>query len=246
MQQPLNPEHEAEARSGLHSVMNELLAHRDLQDSIHLQTMLLACRLRLRSLQNMLLSVRREAAFAPMPCDIRGCTEDLCAASDLLLAPFGRRLCFDAPEQAIVCLCAPRDYAWMLLELICNAALHCDGEEIRVALEPRGRRNPACVLTVECDGTLDLEALHAAGIGQNSGTAALRRTAWLHRGTLLWLAQEGKSVAALRLPGVRGESRGYISMPDLPDAVDLLSDPCSPVYIALAQAIGGLIWTIDN
>jgi hypothetical protein len=237
MEIPLLPAEEQRLRGALQALMAQLLARRDLKYDPKLQSMLLACRLRLRSLQNLLLCERREAP-AHCKCELRELTEDLCAAADLLLHPLGRVVRFEAPEEPAEALCAPRDFSWLVLELICNAVRHCHGEEIRVSLDLKrqGRRYrpQACFLTVECKGPLDLERLHAAGAKQGSGVSALLRTAWLHRGAILWLHRDGMSVAAPRLP--LDESRGA-NWYDAPDYVELLSDRCSQVYIALAPVI---------
>jgi hypothetical protein len=249
MDAPLTPEGEPLARQALHSLAADLLARRDLRRDPRLRNMLLACRLRLRALQNTVLCARAEDGFLPCPCELREYAQDLCFAANTLLAPLGRQVRFSAPEEPMECPCAPRDVAWLLLELVCNSALHCPGEEIRVSLAPRGKKRArACVLTVACEGPLDLAALHAAGLREGSGIAALRRIAWLHRGALLWLEQDGKSIAALRLSGVLRTTAPACGHPstegncryDAPDYVDLLSDPCSLVYIALAPAVGGI------
>ena len=237
---PLTLEGEGAARLQLHSLMGELLARRDLRRDPRLRNMLLACRLRLRALQNIVLCAREEGDFLPCLCELREYTQDLCAAANTLLAPLGRQVRFTAPGEAMECLCAPRDIAWLLLELICNSALHCPGEEIAVSLYPGGKnRTRAYTLTVECGSPLDLEALHASGLREGSGIAAMRRIAWLHHGALLWLERGGKSVAALRL-GARHPATAITGAYDPPDYVELLSDPCSPVYIALAPAVGGI------
>ncbi|MCL1951945.1 MAG: hypothetical protein FWF60_03875 [Oscillospiraceae bacterium] len=244
MEAPLTPEGEALARRALHSLAADLLARRDLRHDPRLRNMLLACRLRLRALQNTVLCARAEGDFLPCPCELREWAQDLCFAANMLLAPLGRQVRFSAPEEPMECMCAPRDIAWLLLELVCNSALHCPGETIHVSLAPRGKKRArAYVLTVACEGQLDLDALHAAGLREGSGIAAMQRIAWLHRGALLWLERGGKSIAALRLAGNAGIERGggrIASHPysELPDYVDLLSDPCSQVYIALAPAVG--------
>jgi len=244
----LTPEGENEARTQLHSLMGDLLARRDLERSQRLQNMLLACRLRLRALQNIVLCAREEEDFLPCLCELREYTQDLCAAANTLLTPLGRQVRFEAPEERMEAFCAPRDIAWLVLELVCNCALHCPGEEIAVSLRPpaaspprpRGKKRPrAYTLTVECDGPLDLEALHTAGLREGSGVAAMRRIAWLHHGALLWLERDDKSVAALRLGGWH-PATGITGAYDPPDYVELLGDPCSPVYIALAPAVGSL------
>ncbi|MCL2300687.1 MAG: hypothetical protein FWC27_11155 [Firmicutes bacterium] len=238
MEAPLTPDGEMDARQALQYAMNGLLARRELKRDPRLQNMLLACRLRLRTLQNIILCARQESDFILRPCELREYIADLCAASNTLLAPLGRQVRFEAPEEPMECLCAPRDIGWLALELICNSALHCPGEEIQVKLEPRGKKRArACVLTVECEGPLDLDALHVSGLRAGSGVAAMQRIAWLHRGALLWLEREGKSIAVLRIEGGRQEYRPY---GDMPDDVELLSDPCSQVYIALAPAAGGV------
>ena len=242
MEAPLTPEGEIAARQAIQAVMNDLLARRDLKYDPRLRNMLLACRLRLRALQNIILCAREEADFLARPCELREYAQDLCAAANILLTPLGRQVRFAAPEAPMECPCAPRDIAWLLLELICNSALHCPGEEIAVSLEPapRGRgRARACTLAVECEGSLDLSALHAAGQRTGSGVAAMQRIAWLHHGALLWLERDGKSIAVFRIAG-RMDSR-LTDRYDAPDCVEFLSDPCSPVYIALAPALGGLM-----
>ena len=239
MAAPLSPEGEGFARSAIQNAMENLLARRDLRRDPRLQNMLLACRLRLRTLQNIVLAAREEDEFIARPCELREYISDLCAASDLLLRPFGRTVRFGAPEEAMEALCAPRDIAWLALELICNCALHCPGEEIRLALEPRGNKHAhALVLTTQCEGSLDLDALHAAGLRAGSGIAAMRRIAWLHHGALLWLERDGMSIAALRLGGRTGGRQECRPYSDAPDYVELLSDPCSQVYTALAPATG--------
>jgi len=253
MDLPVEPSGEALARQSLQGLMNELLARRDMPRDLRLQNMLLACRLRLRAVQNISLAGRHEEDFLPCRCEIREYIEDLCAAADMLLRPQGRRVRFEAPEEAMECLCTPRDIGWLVLELVCNCALHCRGEEIAVTLEPRGRRRyRAFVLTVACAGTLDLDALHASGGRAGSGVAAMRRAAWRHHGALLSLGRDGKAVAALRLgtgQGIQGHVKGGWEnqksgrqecrpYSELPDYVELLRDPCSQVYIALAPAVG--------
>ena len=249
MKLPIEPEGEAFARDQLQALMDSLLSRRDLRHDPRAQNMLLACRLRLRALQNAVLAARREEDFMPCRCELREYTQDLCAAADLLLRPLGRIVRFYAPEVCMEALCAPRDYARLVLELICNCALHCRGEAIEVTLERkrRGRQGSAITLTVACEGALDLNILHAAGARAGSGVAALRRTAWLHHGALLWLERDGRSVAALRLGGMVLRTTtppfGHPStegnyLCDTPDCVELLSDPCSMVYVGLAPAVG--------
>ncbi|MDR0530498.1 MAG: hypothetical protein LBG83_00295 [Oscillospiraceae bacterium] len=239
---PVDPAGEMRLRGALQALMGELLACR--AGDPRAKMMLLACRLRLRALQNMILARREDIAFAPQRCDLRTWTEDLCAAADMLLHPLGRSVRFDDPEEIIEAPCAPRDIGWLLLELICNCARHCPGEEIVVTLTcKRWRRRPvACVLKTECRGELDLPRLHAAGAC--SGTAALRRVAALHRGSLLWLGCGGLAVAALRLPLREPGSRWLASrgqeMAETPDFVELLSDQTSMVYTALAPVTGEL------
>jgi len=252
MEAPLTPEGEIDARRALQSAMNDLLARRDLRRDPRLRNMLLACRLRLRTLQNTVLCARQESEFIIYPCELREYLSDLSAASNTLLAPLGRQVRFNAPEEPMEVLCAPRDIAWLALELICNSALHCPGEEIHVSLSPRGKkRTRAYVLTVECEGRLDLNALHASGLRTGSGIAAMQRVAWLHRGALLWL-ERGRSIAVLRISGEQSTvlrtttpTFGHPSQEgncwcDMPDYVELLSDPCSQVHIALAPVIGGV------
>jgi hypothetical protein len=252
MEAPLTPEGEIAARRALQALMNDLLARRELKYDPRLRGMLLACRLRLRALQNIVLCARGESDFLAGPCELREYAQDLCAAANILLTPQGRQVRFAAPEEPMECPCAPRDIAWLLLELICNCALHCPGEEIAVTLQPQGKRRArAYVLTVECEGSLDLTALHAAGLRTGSGVAAMQRIAWLHRGALLWLERGGRSAAALRIGGTTPAIRfpqETLATPstegnyryDTPDCVELLSDPCSCVYIALAPAVGGM------
>ena len=239
MEIPLAPEREGEARAALQSTMNELLSRKDLRHDPRAQNMLLACRLRLRTLQNIVLAAREEGEFIARPCELREYISDLCAASDMLLRPQGRAVRFEAPGEAMEIMCAPRDIACLALEMICNCALHCRGEEIGVSLEPKkrqGRREGVITLTARCEGSLDLEALHAAGRREGAGVSAMQRTAWLHRGSLLWLERNGVSVAALRLNGrVGGRPMDWY---DAPDVVEMLSDPCSQVYVGLAPALG--------
>jgi len=240
MEAPLNPEGEGFARVSLQNVINELLSRRDLNCDPRALNMLLACRLRLRTLQNIMLAAREEGDFIVRPCELREYISDLCAASDMLLRPLGRTVRFEAAAQAMEVLCAPRDIASLVLEMICNCALHCQGEEIAVSLEQKKTRGRGgqCVLTltVRCEGSLDLEALHASGLRGSSGAAAMRRVAWLHRGSLLWLERDGVSIAALRMAGrLIGRAVDWY---DAPDTVELLSDPCSQVYVGLAPAVG--------
>ena len=115
------------------------------------------------------------------------------------------------------------------------------------AKKKRGRRESAITLTAKCKGSLDLEALHAAWRREGSGVAAMQRTAWLHRGSLLWLERDGVSIAALRLGGINragGWPAGHpYSYSDVPDYVEMLSDPCSQVYVGLAPTgtISGVV-----
>lgn len=216
---------EQRLRASLQGLMGALLARRDLKTN--------------PKAQSMLLCGRSEAAeLRRSRCELRELTEDLCAAADLLLHPLGRVVRFEAPEEPAEALCDPRDFSWLVLELICNAARHCHGEEIKVSLDlkrhSRRHRPRACTLTVECRGPLDLERLHAAASREGSGVSALLRAAWLHHGAILWLRRDGVSAAALRIPLERGRGGDWY---DAPDHVELLSDRCSQVYIALAPVI---------
>lgn len=232
-------ENEAQLRAALHELMQTLIAQPQRKHDPKLQSMLLACRLRLRALQNLLAANATEQSFTLWHCDLRGMVEDICAAADLMLNPQGRTVRFEAPPERIEAACAPREFSWLILELICNAARHTPGEEITVSLQPKRRRmqrkTACCMLTVESAGELDLARLHSAITRKASGTAAALRTTYLHRGALLWLARDGNAVAGLKIP---------LQMPvDLmewepADLVELLSDQCSPVYVALGQVCG--------
>ena len=57
---PVSPESEDIARAALHGAINALLSDRRLRHDLRLQNMLLACRLRLRSLQNAVSALRQE------------------------------------------------------------------------------------------------------------------------------------------------------------------------------------------
>jgi len=201
--------------------------------------MLIACRLRLRALQNLIAATQPEQDMVLWRCDLRSLLEELCAAADLLLNPFGRTVRFDAPEECIEVACAPREFSWLVLELICNAARHTLGEEIRVTMQlkrkPRSSKATACMVTVESAGSLDLARLHASAAQESSGVAAMLRTAWLHHGALLLLEREGHAVAALRLPLQKPAKLPEWEPADL---VELLSDQCSQVYTGLAQVLG--------
>jgi len=238
---PVETEHEEALRQALHGLMGELLARRDLMANPRLQSMLLACRLRLRELQNLCIYARAADAPPLQKVEMREYTEDLCGAADWLLRRQGRRVRFDAPEEAACAALCPRAYGWLVLELICNAARHCHGEEILVSMAmkmKRARRVGAIVLTVECRGHLDLERLHAAGQRMGSGVAAVTRTAWLQRGTALWLERDGKAVAAVRVPT---EARREREWHDVPDQAELLEDLYSPVYVALSPVVGTIL-----
>ena len=243
MDLPVSLEGEARLRASLQTLMRELPEQPGYRQDFRLQGMLLACRMRLRALQNYVAATRREEDFALFRCELRSLVEDLCTASNVLLRPLGRSIRFDAPEEAIEAACSPRDISWLVLELICNAARHARGDEIAVSLAlkyTRARRQAACVLGVECAGGIDLARLHACAAREGSGASAMLRTAWLHHGALLWLEREGLSVAALRLPLCNVLYPSGLLERENPDFVELLSDPCSQVYTALGQVIGAV------
>ena len=230
---PVSPESESIARSALHNAMAALLATPAQTRSPRVQNQLLACRLRLRALQNIVLCARSENGFAVQPCDLREPLFSLCTAADVLLAATGRTVRFTAQEIPMPALCAPRDITWLALELVRNCALHCTGGEIEVLLEAsRPRKRRILTLTARCEGHLDLEALHAGVLRTGSGAAAMQRTAYLHGGALLWLEQNGISTAVFRLDSSTSE-RAVVRC-DVPDCAQLLGDPCSVVYIGLA------------
>ena len=239
---PLAVSNEAGLRDALQALMQGLLADPARRHDPKLQSMLIACRLRLRALQNLLAAAQSKDDFTLWRCDLRSLAEDLCAAADLLLNPLGRAVRFDAPEEHIEAVCAPRDFAWLVLELICNAARHTHGAEITVSMclkKPRAQRKAsACVITVESAGSIDLTRLHASAAREGSGAAAMLRTAWLHHGALLWLEREGCSAAALRMP-LSADTQKPAGLPawEPADLIDLLSDQCSQVYVALAQVL---------
>jgi len=244
MRLPMNEAGEMRLRGALQALMGELLRHNPKYD-MRVQSMLLACHLRLRALQNHVLASRRENDFAPQRCDLRAWFEDICAAADMLLHPLGRSVVFNAPEETVEAACAPRDIAWLLLELICNCARHSEGEEIRVAMDIKRKRHgmnyrsgqhrpAACFVNVACEGELDLRRLHAAGQRPGTGIAAVQRIAYLHGGSMIWLGSGGRSIASLRIP-LRQSAK--LPLAETPDFVELLSDQLSPVYTALAPAI---------
>ena len=236
---PLALANEAALRAALQALLHELLAEPRRRHDPRLQSMLVACRLRLRALQNLLAATQQAQDLALWRCDIRSLLEDLCAAADLMLSPLGRSLRFEAPEECIEAVCAPRELSWLALEMICNAVRHTQGEEIAVAMQlkrpPRNRKATACVVTIESQGSIDLARLHASTAREDSGAAAMLRTAWLHQGALLWLEREGCSVAALRVPLKKSSG---LPLWEPPDLVELLSDQCSQVYVGLAQVLG--------
>ncbi|MDR1464464.1 MAG: hypothetical protein LBJ11_04085 [Oscillospiraceae bacterium] len=249
MRLPVTPREEEALRSRLQGLMSGLFALEATQDgetgaAAETRNMLLACRLRLRKLKNELASVQAEADFARQGCELRGLVEDLCCACDLVLSPLGRSVLFDPPAQEFPAAAAPQELSWLLLNMICNAALHTDGGDIRVALRSPvfGRRARAerassvsrprsAVLQVESEGTLDLERLHERARLPGSGSAAMLRSARLHQASLLWANEGGAAVCSLRLP-LGGDGRLRRHSP--PDFVALLCDKLSPVYTALA------------
>jgi len=234
MRLPANAAGEARLRGALQPLMEELLC-RDLKQDIRAQSMLLGCRLRLRSLQNAVSAARQEADFAPLRCDLRAWLEDICAAADMLLHPLGCPVVFDAPEKRIDAACAPREIAWLLLELICNGVRHGETGGIRIEMTlnraKKHRRPAACTVTVTSPGALDLRRLHVSGQRDGSGVSAVRRIAYLHYGSLLWLAQDNLTVASFRLP-----LRPFVGLPiaEPPDFIELLSDQLSLEYTALS------------
>lgn len=240
MRLPVDEAGEMRLRGALQALVGELLP-RNLKYDMQARGMLLACRLRLRLLQNTVLAGRAEDDFALQRCELRSWFEDLCAAADLLLHPLGRAVLFDAPEEIMEAACASREIAWLLLELICNCARHCDGEDICVemrlkrpaGLSARHGRAGACVTTVSCIGELDLRRLHDAGRRQGAGISAVQRIAWLHGGSILWLRRDDLSVASVRIPLRPNAKAPYAETPDF---VELLGDRLSPVYTALAPA----------
>ncbi|MCL2446528.1 MAG: hypothetical protein FWD06_07165 [Oscillospiraceae bacterium] len=242
---PITREHEHDLRCALHGLMLELLQHPNRKHDPNLQGMLSQCRLRLRTLQNLVDATRGEQEFAMQRCDLRCMLEDLCAAADLLLRPHNRSVIFSAPHERIELACAPRELTTLVLELIANAMLHTSGSEITVTMQ---RKTRAITITVESTGRVDLDKLHRHAQQTGSGTSAMLRTAWLHHGTLLWLQRNEKSVASLKLStGLNRTQRSDEKLPtdlnsnsfessyDSPDLVDLLADQCSVVYVGLAQ-----------
>ena len=238
MRLPANAAGELRLRGALQTLMDELLC-RDLKQDTRAQSMLLGCRLRLRLLQNAVNSTRDEAAFASLRCDLRTWFEDLCAAADMLLHPLGCPVVFEAPEECIKAACVPREIALLLLELICNGIRHGEwpaaGGEIRVAMTlhrtKRHRSLTSCTVTVTTPGAIDLRRLHASGQRAGSGVSAVRRIAYLHHSSLLWLNRDNLTVASLRLPLC---SCAGLPMAETPDFIELLSDQLSPVYTALS------------
>jgi|GEM_PF-641217 len=237
MRLPANAAGELRLRGALQTLMEELLC-RDLKQDTRAQSMLLGCRLRLRSLQNAVFSAKKEDEFAPLRCDLRTWLEDLCAAADMLLHPLGCPVVFNAPEECIEAACAPRELAWLLLELICNSVRHGEyaaGREIRVEMTlnraKTHTRSISCAITVTNPGALDLQRLHMSGQRTGSGVSAVRRIAYLHVGSILWLERDSLTVASLRLPL---RSCAGLPIAETPDFTDLLSDQLSPVYTALS------------
>jgi len=228
---PITRTHEHDLRSALHALMFELLQPPARKHDPSLQGMLSQCHLRMRELQLLVDATRDEHEFALQHCDLRSLLEDLCAATDLLLSPHGRSITFTAPHELVELPCAPRELTFLVLELIANALRHTCSEDVTVTLR---RKTHAITLTVESTGRLDLDELHRHAQQPGSGTSAMLRTAWLHRGTLLWLQRNKKSVVSLKLPTDLDMPRHHYDSPDL---VDLLADQCSPIYVGLAQVI---------
>lgn len=237
---PLCPQEEQRLRAALQALMLQLLSRRDLMRNPELQGMLLACRLRLRKLQLSLAAAEEEGAFAPLRCDLGLLARELCAACDVLLRPMGRQLRFAGPQEPVFAACEPRAVTGLLTELICNAARHSPGEVIALSLTAKRAScllpPNACVITVTSEGHIDLPRLHAAAKQADTGTAAMLRTARLHRAALLWLSQNGHAVASLRLP--LGPAVSALPQWYPPDRKELICDSCSPVYVGLAQVCG--------
>lgn len=197
MRLPPEPGNEAPLREQLHLLMGALTARQDLKRDAKLQSMLLACRLRLRRLLHGCASAAEESDFLPAACELRDLAEDICTAADLLLSSLGRSVLFEADEAGCSAACAPRELSWLLLEAICNAFCHTKGREIAVDLE---RRSGFALLRAASEGELDLPRLHAAASQPGTGTNAMLRIAWLHGGSLLWHEADGKAVCTLRIP----------------------------------------------
>ncbi len=201
MRTPPGPGHEAPLREQLHLLMGALTARQDLKYDAKLQSMLLACRLRLRRLLHGCAFAAGDDAFFPCACELRELTEDICTAADLLLSSLGRSVLFVAPDEAFSAACAPRELGWLLLEAICNAFCHTHGQEIRVTLEQKGSREEGYVLLrTESAGKIDLLRLHTSANHAGTGTSAMLRIAWLHRGSLLWHEANGSAICSLRMP----------------------------------------------
>lgn len=232
---PLAREHEQALRCALHALMFELLQYPNRKQDPTLQQVLLQCRLRLRTLQMLVDSTRDEHELALQHCDVRSLLEDLCAAADLLLRPHGRNVIFSAAPERMVLACAPHELCRLMLELLANALLHTHGAEITVTLR---RASHAISVNVQSTGNIDLNQLHQHAQRPGSGTSAMLCTARLHRGTLLWLQRNEKSVASLKLPtDLANSEHAPQALFDAPDLVDLLADQCSALYIGLAQVI---------
>ncbi|MDR2646845.1 MAG: hypothetical protein LBB67_01790 [Oscillospiraceae bacterium] len=234
MDLPAQVSNEADVREQLQRMMSALLAHRQIKTSAQLQNMLLACRLRLRTLQNKIAAVKPDSQHAPRDIAVAPLLEDVAAAADLLLAPFGRNIVFLSSENQAYVRCDPRALIWLELEMLCNAVRHTPGEEITVHLTAA---QASVTLQAESGGFIDLQSLHDSLKRDDSGSAAMLRTAQLHSGSLLWSTSGTRAVCALRLP----RSKAYNprqSRADVPDFVDLLCDQLSPVYTALAPCIG--------
>jgi hypothetical protein len=214
MQLPPEPGNEAPLREQLHLLMGALTARQDLKYDAKLQSMLLACRLRLRRLLHGCAATAGEDAFCPGACELRELAEDICTAADLLLSSLGRSVLFEADDAAFSAACAPRELGWLLLEAICNAFCHTTGQEIRVILEQRGAAKPGrggegyLLLRTESAGALDLPRLHVSAAQPGSGVSAMLRIAWLHRGSLLWHEAARQTTCTLRLPLRQKESPG--------------------------------------
>ncbi|MDR2526195.1 MAG: hypothetical protein LBC83_08480 [Oscillospiraceae bacterium] len=252
----LTPElgNEAPLREQLHLLMGVLTARKDLKCDARLQSMLLACRLRLRRLLHGCAAAADAADCGFYACDLQELCEDICTAADLLLSALGRSVIFLPGSTQTEAVCAPRELRWLLLEGICNAFCHTHGQEIRVILDAPPAKN-AVLLRIESEGWLDLPLLHTAAAREGAGTNAMLQIARLHGGSLLW-HRAGENVrCALRLPvsqsGANAQS-GEPTQPHLrlltvqappqmqeqPDFVQLLCDKLSPVYTALAPCIG--------
>lgn len=229
---PVHHKKQGVLREELHLLLTLLHAQAQLpqsaQDTRDLQRMTLVCHKKLRELQNLVCC--HESGLPLITLDAADFLFQLCCACDLALGSSGKRVSFGCKQDSLPLLWNAKALFAAVMNLLSNAFLHGNGDEVQVLLTQDERRATLQVVSEgECPPEKAQNSRNKIGSGLCAAHCAVKSCA----GQLLLVNQRGFCHAVLGFPLPEINEKPFANS----DFTDLLCDSLSPVYIGLSGII---------